>query len=139
MELRTSDIRRLDVAPRGRIDGLFAFARELKLFILSNDTSQATADSIANRLTLMLTELLISSPSPSAPLVQRENKDEIRDLLLPIVNHEIEDLLLLSRIEIEDNGPPTSSGHRLTVFVSKSTITSSGFTAIWGRYQSIHR
>ena len=137
--LRVNDIRRFDVAMRPTIDTLFAFVPELKLFVRSNDTSEATADSIANRLTRELTALLIATPTPLAPLIRHQNQDEIRDLLLIVVSHELDDVRTAGNIEIELGGHPSQGVRVLTVFIKPASITSRGFTLVWGRYGNVHR
>jgi len=101
-----------------------------------NDTiSESAADSIANRLTLTLTELVTIGSDLSGDDARRE----ITELLFPIVHHELEDLRsLVKPLDVTVN-PPFDSDRPLTIFIRPQTLSSTGFTVTWGRHENIHR
>ena len=108
---------------------------------MMNDTSsESTADSIANRLTIVLTELVTTDSTLSGDDARRE----IRELLFPYVQHELEDVRSFGEgghggTDYENENEPFSTDEPLTIFVRPQTLSSSGFTVNWGRHGNIHR
>ena len=118
------------------VDNLLSISRELKLLVMSNSTmTEAAADSIAERLTQALIVLVTSSPTFGRPAT----RDEIRNILFPVVHHEVNDIFLTRQIEVIEAGPKPDGNERLTIFIKKESISSSGFSVAWGRYRNIHR
>ena len=119
------------------LETLLYLGQEVRLLIMMNDTgSESVADSIANRLTLTLTELVTIDSSLSG----RDARQEIMELLSPIVHHELEDVRAIGHgDEIINLNPPGSTDEPLTTFIRRDSLSSSGFTVTWGRYKNIHR
>ena len=84
---------------------------------------------------MTLTELATVESSLSG----QTTRQEIRELLFPIVHHELDDVRSGGGILIIDGGSRPDGNESLTIFVRKDSLRSTGFVVNWGRYRNTHR
>ncbi|XP_076820779.1 uncharacterized protein LOC143466065 isoform X5 [Clavelina lepadiformis] len=131
--------RQVIYAQSAAFESLISLAREIKRLSETQNANEATVDSITRRLSESLSVLLTSPNQPTSSLtdISRQN---VRDLLFPIVHFHIKEALAgASDPLVIEAGRMFTMERVLATFVNNRTITSSGFTLLWSGFRNSHR
>lgn len=119
-------------------ESLYSIAREMKTLKSSNDATEASVNSMSERLSLALA-VVLTAPSATSPL-RDVQQSQVKLVLQPVLRRQLSSILLKSsRPVLIQAGRLPSDDRVLPIFAPSSDVTSTGFRIMWSAYQNVHR